>query len=310
MKFCIFGAGGTGGVLAAYLAMAGHDVTLIARGAHLAAIQEQGLTLHTNHRGTEVIRNLNTCTAAAYEDVPDVLFVCVKYYDLEDAIAFAREKIGKDTLVIPVLNVFGTGGVMQERLPDLTCLDGCIYVMGQIEAPGVIYQSDKMLRVIYGYRPGQQQDLLETAQDLEGVLQAAGIRGHFSANIVRDALQKFAYVSPAGAAGAYFNATSEELQQEGPERELFAGLIREVVALGRAMGIEFEKDLVETGLQIMDVLKPGSTTSMQRDILRGGKSEFAGLVTRVVELGEKYQVPVPLYRKVNEWGKEHLQLHG
>jgi hypothetical protein len=102
----------------------------------------------------------------------------------------------------------------------------------------------------------------------------------------------------------------EELQQEGPERELFAGLIREVVALGRAMGIEFEKDLVETGLQIMDVLKPGSTTSMQRDILRGGKSEFAGLVTRVVELGEKYQVPVPLYRKVNEWGKEYLQLHG
>ena len=91
MKFCIFGAGGTGGVLAAYLAMAGHDVTLIARGAHLAAIQEQGLTLHTNHRGTEVIRNLKTCTAAAYEDVPDVLFVCVKYYDLEDAIAFARE---------------------------------------------------------------------------------------------------------------------------------------------------------------------------------------------------------------------------
>ncbi|BAL83877.1 putative 2-dehydropantoate 2-reductase [Selenomonas ruminantium subsp. lactilytica TAM6421] len=310
MKFCIFGAGGTGGVLAAYLSLAGHDVTLIARGKHLAAIRENGLTLHTNHRGTEIIRNLQVCTAAEYEDVPDVCFVCVKYYNLADAISFVREKMGKGTLIIPVLNVFGTGGVMQEQLPELTCLDGCIYVMGEIEAPGVIYQSDKMLRVIYGYRPGQRQDLLTMARDLEKVLQAAEIRGHFSDNIVRDALQKFAYVSPAGAAGAYFNVTSEKLQQNGPEREMFTGLIKEVVALGKAMGIEFEKDLVETGLKIMDALKPGSTTSMQRDILRGRQSEFAGLVTRVVELGETYHVPVPLYQKINDWGKENLQLHG
>ncbi len=305
MKFCIFGAGGTGGVLAAYLSLAGHDVTLIARGEHLAAIKEQGLTLHTNHRGTETIKSLQVCTAAEYADVPDVCFVCVKYYNIEDAIDFAREKLGKDTLIIPVLNVFGTGGMMQEQLPELTCLDGCIYVMGQIEAPGVIYQSDKMLRVIYGYRPGQERKLLQTAQDLEGILQAAEIRGHFSDNIIRDALQKFAYVSPAGAAGAYFNATSEKLQQPGPEREMFAGLIKEVVALGEAMGITFEKDLVATGLSIMDVLKPGSTTSMQRDILRGGKSEFAGLVSRVVELGAKYHVPVPLYSKINDWGQKN-----
>ena len=73
MKFCIFGAGGTGGVLAAYLAMAGNDVTLIARGKHLAAIREQGLTLHTNHRGTEQITNVKACTVEAYADMPDAL---------------------------------------------------------------------------------------------------------------------------------------------------------------------------------------------------------------------------------------------
>ena len=89
MKFCIFGAGGTGGVLAAYLAMAGNDVTVIARGAHLAAIQEHGLTLRTNHRGTEQIKSVKACTAEEYHDVPDVLLVCVKYYNIEDAIAFA-----------------------------------------------------------------------------------------------------------------------------------------------------------------------------------------------------------------------------
>ncbi|MCR5758172.1 MAG: 2-dehydropantoate 2-reductase [Selenomonas sp.] len=299
MKFCIFGAGGTGGVLASYLAMAGHDVTLIARGKHLAAIREEGLVLHTNHRGTEAIKGIKACTAEAYQDKPEILFVCVKYYNLEDVLAFIQEKIGSDTLIVPVLNVFGTGGMMQEKLPQHTCLDGCIYVMGEIEAPGVIYQSDKMLRVIYGYRPGQEQRLLDTARHLETVLQEAGIRGHFSEHIIRDALQKFAYVSPAGAAGVYFNATSEDFQQEGKEREMFKGLVREVATLGKAMGVDFQVDLVETGLKILDALQPGSTTSMQRDILRGKQSEFAGLVSRVVDLGRMYHVPVPLYQQVD-----------
>ena len=65
-----------------------------------------------------------------------------------------------DVLIVPVLNVFGTGGVMQEKLPEFTCLDGCIYVMGEIASQGVIYQSDKMLRVIFGYRPQQEVRLL------------------------------------------------------------------------------------------------------------------------------------------------------
>ena len=302
MKFCIFGAGGTGGTLAAYLAMAGNDVTLIARGAHLQAIRENGLILHTNHRGTETIENITACTEAEYNDCPDVLFVCVKYYNIEDAIAFVKAKISKDTLIIPILNVFGTGGIMQEKLPEYTCLDGCIYVMSEIEVPGIIYQSNKILRVIYGYRPGQLVRLEKTAQTLEQVLQKAEIRGHFSENIVRDALQKFAFVSPAAAAGVYFDATCEAFQQTGEPRDMFVGLIKEVVALGKAMGVEFQQDLVEVGLNMMDNLKPDSTMSMQRDIQQGRQSEFDGLVTRVVKLGQEYGVAVPLYEVINEWG--------
>ena len=307
MKFCIFGAGGTGGTLAAYLAMAGNDVTVVARGAHLAAIQAQGLTLQTNHRGTVQVAGIKACTAENYDDVPDVLFVCVKYYNIEDAIAFAKTKMTPQTLIVPVLNVFGTGGVMQAQLPELTCLDGCIYVMSEIKEPGVIYQSDKMLRVIYGYRPQQEQKLLETAQKLEKVLNEADIKGHFSDNIIRDALQKFAFVSPAAAAGAYLAVTSEKFQQPGEARDLFSGLIKEVESLGGAMGVTFKQDLTEVGLKIMDALKAGSTMSMQRDIQKGRQSEFAGLVDRVVSLGQEYGVAVPLYEKISQWGKEqHL----
>ncbi|MBR4694867.1 MAG: 2-dehydropantoate 2-reductase [Selenomonadaceae bacterium] len=306
MKFTIVGTGGTGGTIGAYLAQAGNDVTFIARGKHLEAIREKGLTVHTEHRGDILIR---PAQAASMDDChgmpPDVMFVCVKYYSLEDAIAFAKRTAGPDTLIIPILNVFGTGEVMQQQLPGLTCLDGCMYIVAKIQEPGVIVQPNEMLRIIYGFRTGQDERLRSKAEELEKVLRAADIRGHFSEHIHRDAMQKFAFISPMGAAGLYFDAVSEDFQKEGPVRDMFVGLVREVAAVGAAMGLSFEKDLVTTGLKLVDSFQPGFRTSMQRDVLAKGPSEFDGLVTRMVELGKRYQVPVPLYTKISAWGKEH-----
>ena len=304
MKFAMFGAGGTGGVLGGYLALAGHDVTLIARGRHLEALQKDGLTIETAHRGVLHIKNVKAETAELYSETPDVLFVCCKYYGLADAIAFAKRAASEDTLIVPILNVFGTGEVMQKELPGLTVLDGCIYIFGNPKAPGVLEQPQKILRVIFGFRPGQDKRLEEKAKALEKLLQDADIRGHYSLDIRRDALTKFGFVSPMGAAGLYHNVTSEAFQKEGAVRETFIGLIREVEALGKAMGIVFEKDLQESGIALIDAFKPGLKTSMQRDVEKGGASEFEGLVNSVVALGERYGVPVPLYKKISDWGRE------
>ena len=304
MKFAMFGAGGTGGVLGGYLALAGYDVTLIARGRHLEALQKDRLTIETAHRGVLHIKNVKAETAELYSETPDVLFVCCKYYGLADAIAFAKRAASEDTLIVPILNVFGTGEVMQKELPGLTVLDGCIYIFGNLKAPGVLEQPQKILRVIFGFRPGQDKRLEEKAKALEKLLQDADIRGHYSLDIRRDALTKFGFVSPMGAAGLYHNVTSEAFQKEGAVRETFIGLIREVEALGKAMGIVFEKDLQESGIALIDAFKPGLKTSMQRDVEKGGASEFEGLVNSVVALGERYGVPVPLYKKISDWGRE------
>ncbi|MBQ1867226.1 2-dehydropantoate 2-reductase [Selenomonas sp.] len=305
MKFAIVGTGGTGGTLGAYLASHGQDVTFIARGNHLAAIRQNGLTIRTEHRGDIVIKPAKACTMDEYTDTPDVMLVCVKYYNIDDAIALARRTANADTLIVPILNVFGTGEVMQQALPGLTCLDGCMYIFAKIQEPGVIVQPEKILRVFFGFRPGQDDRLSTKAKELEQIMQAADIHAHFTKHIQRDALQKFAFVSPMGAAGLYFEAVSDDFQHEGPLRDFFTGLIREVVAIGHAMGITWENDLVETGLKMIDAFKPGLRTSMQRDVLAGKPSEFSGLVSRIVALGKKYDVPTPLYQKVDQWGQEH-----
>lgn len=302
MKFAVLGAGGVGGIVGGYLALAGNDVTFIARGKHLAAIKENGLLLRTSHRGDLAVPTAKGCAIDEYDDTPDVIFVCFKYYSLPAAIEFAKRYAGDNTLVIPLLNVFGTGAVMQKELPGVTVLDGCVYIYGMVESPGIVAQPASILRVFYGFRPDMNRRLELLAEKLEPVLNKAGIEGHFTEQIQREALQKFSYVSPLGAAGLYFDAVSGDFLKEGEPRSLFVGLIKEIEALGNGMGIQFEKSLVDVNLKLMDSFTKDLTTSMQRDVAHGGPSEFDGLVHRVPRLGKEYHVPTPLYDKISDWG--------
>ena len=302
MKFAVLGAGGVGGIVGGYLALAGNDVTFIARGKHLAAIKEKGLLLRTSHRGDLAVPTAKGCAIDEYDDTPDVIFVCFKYYSLPAAIEFAKRYAGDNTLVIPLLNVFGTGAVMQKELPGVTVLDGCVYIYGMVESPGIVAQPASILRVFYGFRPEMNRRLELLAEKLEPVLNKAGIEGHFTEQIQREALQKFSYVSPLGAAGLYFDAVSGDFLKEGEPRSLFVGLIKEIEELGNGMGIQFEKSLVDVNLKLMDSFTKDLTTSMQRDVAHGGPSEFDGLVHRVPRLGKEYHVPTPLYDKISDWG--------
>ena len=305
LQIAIVGTGGTGGILGTYLSRAGHQVTYIARGAHLAALQEKGLTLHTAHRGTIHLPQVKACTMDNYHATPDIMLICVKYYSLPDAIRFVRQHADKHTLIIPVLNVFGTGAVMQKALPHCTVLDGCIYIYGMVEAPGVIAQPAPILRLFYGFRNNQPHQLTDLANFFAQALQAAGIEAHYTSTIERDALQKFSFVSPLGAAGLYYNAVCGDFMQKGPKRELFAGLVKEIEDLGHAMGLSFPCDLVKENLQLLDAFTPDLHTSMQRDVAKGGPSEFSGLVHRAAALGQQYKTPMPLYDKLSHWGRKH-----
>lgn len=296
MKYLVIGAGGTGGPIGAFMTKGGKDVTLIARGRHLESMQKRGLTVHRLWEEEKEVLPVKACDMEHYEEKADVIFVCVKGYSLEETIWFIKKAAHKDTVVIPILNIYGTGGKLQEKLPGLLVTDGCIYVSANIQAPGEILMHGKILRIVFGVRESKEYNpVLETIQK---DLKECGIDGVLSDNIRRDAFRKFSYVSPVGACGLYLDAKAEDFQKEGAAREMLKAAIREIEALASAMGILFGEDMVEVNLKIMDALDPSATTSMQRDVAAGGKSEMDGLIFEVVRLGEKYGVEVPQYRKV------------
>ena len=269
MKYIIIGAGGTGGILGFYMTKAGKDVTLIARNAHLEAMQKQGLSVEkmwTNETETIPVGAESMESYEAKGEKADVILVCVKKYSLDSCIPFIQNISHKNTIVVPVLNVYGTGAYLQEKLPKVLVTDGCIYVSANIKQAGVLLQHGEILRVFFGVR--EKEDLKKLNGQLNGEYKAerllkkiaqdfkdSGIDGILSDNIKRDALTKFSYVSPIGTAGLYLHAVAGDFQREGEARELFKTLIREIVTLANAMGITFEEDLVERNLKILSKVK-------------------------------------------------------
>ncbi|MBQ6314214.1 MAG: 2-dehydropantoate 2-reductase [Mogibacterium sp.] len=314
LKYLIIGTGGTGGAVGAHLAYGGKDVTFIARGRHLETMRENGLKVIRPDTEFTVRPARAFSMEECSEDLrPDVILVCVKGYSIADTIPFISKIAGPDTLVIPILNIFGTGGEMQKELLGITVTDGCIYVASEVWEPGVIFMNGTILRVVFGLRKDQRErlaglsgceqeqagcDLISRLKQVEEDLNACGIRGILSDNIERDAMRKFSYVSPQGACGLYYDIPAGPMQKEGEARDCFAGMIGEIAKLADAMGIGFESDVVSESLRILDGLAPDMTTSLQRDVAAGKSTEIDGLIYNVLTMAEKYGVDLPIYRKV------------
>ena len=229
-------------------------------------------------------------------------FVCVKGYSLDDTIPFLEKITDEHTVVIPILNIYGTGQKLQKKLPKTFVTDGCIYIAAEIKCPGTILMSGKIFRVVYGLRKDTPADISEKVmpilEQVEKDLADSGITPLLSDFIEKDALQKFSFVSPMAALGAGYDIPSAAVQTEGELRDTFKALIKEVKALSVAMEAPLPDNIVEINLKIIDDLVPTATASMQRDIKAGKQSEVDGLVYQVVRYGEQYQVPTPVYAKL------------
>lgn len=306
LKYLIAGTGGVGGSIAGFLALAGKDVTCIARGEHLAAIREYGLRLHSDLKGEHTLKT-PTYTAEEYAALAsssagykaDVIFVCVKGYSVDSITELIKRASHENTVVIPILNVYGTGPRIQRLVPDVTVLDGCIYIVGFVSGKGEITQMGKIFRLVYGAHRGTDVSR-ETLEAVQRDLQESGIKAEISPDINRDTFVKWSFISAMAVTGAYYDVPMGEVQKPGKVRDTFIGLSQESAALGRKSGIEFKEDIVEYNLKVIDKLAPESTASMQKDMAREHESEVQGLLFDMIAAAEEQGIEVPTYRMVAE----------
>lgn len=290
MKIAIMGAGGVGGYFGAKLAQSGADVTFIARGAHGAAIREKGLRVYSPN-GDILVHPAKAAGDPAMIGKVDVVMFCVKLWDVESAAEACKPLIGPDTAVI----CFQNGVDAEDRVAAILGADhavgGVAAIAALIEAPGVIRHTGTMAWLKYGELDGRASPRLEA---FDAACKKAGFEATLSSDITVDIWRKFAFLAPMAGATATTRMPIGPILADAETRRLFADLIAETVAVGRAKGARLEDGIEAKQLAFAEGLPGEMKASMLGDLERGNRLELDWLTGAVTRLGRELGVPTPV----------------
>jgi 2-dehydropantoate 2-reductase len=289
-----------GGYFGALLARAGHEVTFVARGAHLAAIQEHGLRLDSTLDGTFTVRGraVEETTGAEPQDL--VLFT-VKMYHNGPAIEATRPLLGDQTIVLTLQNGIDNGEQLVTAFGASRVLIGSAYMEGRITTPGVIMQAGPGMAAFGELTPG----LTPRGQHLLGVFRDAGWRVELQENMPGVLWRKFAYIAGSAAVCAATNCDYQEMRSVPETRATIQKAIEEVLAVGRARGAPILEDSLAWSMTALDQFPGQGRASLAKDFVAGNRVELDGITGTVVRLAREVGVPTPvndtLYAILKPW---------
>jgi 2-dehydropantoate 2-reductase len=291
MRIAVIGAGGVGGGFGAALAKAGADVSFIARGAHLAAMKDQGLKVEGGRGETHLVPTRATDNPAEIGKVDIVLF-CVKRWDVESAGAQIKPLIGADTAVIPLQNGIDAAERLIPILGPAAVMGGVAQISASIAGPGVILQVGTFMRMIFGELDGKRSS---RAEDFLALCQKAGFEATLSEQITTEIWMKFILLAANASITALTRQPIGKLRDDPDLRPIFIAAFQEAIDVGRARGVALPADALERILDFIGHAPPAMKASMALDLERGKRLELPWLGGKVVELGRQLGVPTPTH---------------
>jgi 2-dehydropantoate 2-reductase len=291
MRIAIVGVGGVGGYFGGKLAQAGHDVFFIARGEHLAAMQQRGLQIRSIAGDFTVLDVKATSDPAAVGPV-DLVLVAVKGWQVREVAVTMKPLIGAETAVLPLLNGVDAPFELAEVLGREHVLGGLCRIIAYREAPGVIVHAGvHPTSIDFGELDNRQTPRL---QRIKAVLESAGIQGNVPADIHVAMWQKFMLICAWSGFGAATRAPIGVWRSLPETRPLVERCLREVVAVALARGIAMPDSTVADMMRFIDSMPYEGTASLQRDIMAGRPSELGSQNGALVRLAREVGVAVPV----------------
>jgi 2-dehydropantoate 2-reductase len=280
-------------------------VSFIARGAHLAAMRERGLTIENEPQGDIRVPKVRATDDPAAIGPVDLIVLSVKLWDTESADRQIRPLLKPGTGVLSLQNGVIKDDILRRELGDAPVMGGVAYVGTTISRPGVIHQTGTMQRVVLGEYDGRSS---ERARFLHEALLKAGVNSELSGDVRLAIWEKYVFLVGLSAVTTAMRETLGPIRENSRARAFFLEVMREVVAVGRAQGVALPVDFAEKRLAFADGLPADMTSSMHHDLERGNRLELEWLSGGVVQLGEASGVPTPANRAV--WDILALYLQG
>lgn len=301
MKIAIIGSGGVGGYFGARLAAAGNDVTFVARGAHLDAMRKNGLQVYSALGDLHLDKVQCTDDTATIGPV-DIVMIAVKLWATEEAVAAAKPLIGPDTAVISFQNgVIAVDTVLPVAGKKHT-MGGVANIAALIEEPGVIRHNGNMASLLFAELDGKHSKRAETFYQ---ACVDAGIKTTLVDDIKVTIWEKFVRLVTMSAMTSLTRMPIGPIREDPDTRELLQQVMKEVIAIAEAKGVNLGNDTVEKQMKVVDGYPPMMVASMCGDLRRGNRIEVPWLSGMVSKLGKELGVPTP----ANQFVYAALKLH-
>jgi 2-dehydropantoate 2-reductase len=284
----VMGVGGVGGYFGARLARSGQPVTFVARGAHLEAIQRQGLRVRSAVEGeysvkVEAVERLDGRPPA------DVVLLCVKSFDTEAALAAIRPAVGPATAVLSLQNGIDNAELIEAALGPGHAVGGAAYVFAAIEAPGVVVHRFAG-RVALGELDGR---VTPRAERLRDAFAQAGVPAELSTDIRRVMWEKYIFICAQAGVTALTRAPIGVVRSVPETWRLYRVLLEELVEVAVAAGVRLGPEPVERFVNAAAGLAPEASSSLAHDLEQGRQLELEGLHGHAVRLAERLGVSAP-----------------
>src|SRR5205814_5543095 len=280
MRIAVMGAGGVGGFFGAKLALAGNDVTFIARGRHLEAIRASGLSIDSGTGAMHVAKARATDDVSNVAPV-DVVMFCVKLWDVETAAQQIAPLLADRGVVIPFQNGLDSPDILNRVVGPARVLGGVAYIAATIREPGVIAHTGTMARLRVGAFPGGPA---ERATEFAAACKDAKIDIDVSADIRRALWEKFCFLAAFAGCTCLARQPIGAVRADPDLRATFEGAVQEAWSVGRASGVPLADDYVKAQLTAIDMLPAEMKASMLHDLEAGRRLEAPWLSGAVVRM--------------------------
>ncbi len=290
MKILVMGAGAVGGYFGARLRAAGEDVTLVARGAHLAAIRENGIRLESGLG--DLVQPIPATDDPAEAGVADVVMFLVKLYDTAEAVEAIRPVVGPDTVVIPFQNGISARGALTGAFGARRVGGGVAYIGAEVTAPGVVRHSSSFARVVFGR---YEETLREPLAALSAAFDRSGAEHQLVDDIGRQIWEKFIFLSAFSAVTCLTRLPIGPILADPYAKAMFRDAMEETLAVAVRHEPSVDRGIVDARMAMMAEGSAAMKSSMLFDLERGRRLEIAELSGKVVDLGAEAGIATPVH---------------
>ncbi len=290
MRIAIYGTGAVGGYYGARLAQSGEDVIFIARGENLQALQTKGLYLDSI-LGDVHLPVVNATDNPETVGIVDVIIPCVKTWNIPEVALMMRPMVGPDTMIVTTQNGVDAGDEFGKVLGKEHVLGGAVRVFAILKEPGYVYHGGGSGSFVFGEFNHQRTP--RALRLLETLRQAHGIEPELTTDIEAELWKKEMMIGSFGGIGAITRSPMGVYRSIPETRAMLTACMEEIKLVAAAVGVHLPDDIVDTTMAFGDAQPVHMTSSLQRDIIAGRKSEMESLIGTVVRMGHAAGLEIP-----------------